>query len=46
MAGLWRIDVCKPQAGNRKYFYVDLTGVPGLIWLSREKTVAFGAVAK
>ena len=46
IAGLWRIDVCKPQAGNRKYFYVDLTGVPGLIWLSSEKTVSFAMAAE
>ena len=45
-AGLWRIDAEKPKKGSRKYFYLDLTGVPGLLWLSKEKTVAFGAAAK
>ena len=40
-AGLWRIDISKPEKGNRRYFYLDITGVPGLIWLSREKTVNF-----
>ena len=45
-AVLWRIDAEKPEKGSRKYFYLDLTGVPGLLWLSKEKTVAFGAAAK
>ena len=45
-AGLWRIDAEKPEKGSRKYFYLDLTGVPGLLWLSKEKAVAFGAAAK
>ena len=40
-AGLWQIDILKPERGHRKYFYLDVTGVPGLIWLSREKTVEF-----
>lgn len=39
--GLWQIDVTKPLRGYRRYFYIDLTGVPGLLWLSREKTVSF-----
>jgi hypothetical protein len=39
--GLWQIDIFKPKRGNRKYFYLDLTGVHGLLWLSREKTVEF-----
>jgi hypothetical protein len=43
---LWQIDILKPQRGYRKYFYLDLTGVPGLLWLSKEKTVAFGDAAK
>ena len=41
VAGLWQIDILKPQRGYRKYFYLDLTGVPGLLWLSRDKTVTF-----
>ena len=40
-AGLWRIDILKPERGHRKYFYLDVTGVPGLVWLSKDKTVAF-----
>lgn len=39
--GLWQIDVTKPLRGYRRYFYIDLTGVPGLLWLSRDKTVTF-----
>ena len=46
VAGLWQIDILKPQRGYRKYFYLDLTGVPGLLWLSKEKTFAFGDAAK
>ena len=40
-AGLWRIDILKPEKGHRKYFYLDVTGVPGLVWLSKKKTVEF-----
>jgi hypothetical protein len=40
-SGLWQIDILKPERGYRRYFYLDITGVPGLIWLSREKTVEF-----
>ena len=35
--GLWRIDVRKLE----RTCWIDLTGVPGLLWLSKEKTVSF-----
>ncbi len=35
--GLWRIDVRELE----RSCWIDLTGVPGLLWLSREKTVSF-----
>lgn len=41
-AGLWRIDLGMPAKGPRRYFQLDLTGTPGFLWLSREKTVSFG----
>jgi hypothetical protein len=41
VAGLWRIDLSWPKFGSRKYFQLDLVGVPGFLWLSKEKTVMF-----
>ena len=38
-AGLWRVDF-RPKAAAPKSFRLDLTGVPGLLWLSKEKTVS------
>ena len=40
-AGLWRIDLSWPKFGPRRYFQLDLVGVPGFLWLSKEKTVMF-----
>ena len=37
MPGLWRIDIRK----HVRACWIDLTGVPGLLWLSKEKTVSF-----
>ena len=38
--GLWGFAVRPPTAAP-KSFRLDLTGVPGLLWLSKEKTVSF-----
>ena len=35
--GLWRVDIRKLE----RTCWIDLTGVPGLLWLSKEKTVSF-----
>ena len=39
--GLWRLDVTKPLRGTRKYFQLDFTGAPALLWLSPEKFVSY-----
>ena len=39
--GLWRLDVTRATRGVRKYFQLDFTGAPALLWLSPEKTVAY-----
>jgi hypothetical protein len=37
VSGLWHLDV----ESNERSCFIDITGVPGLLWLSREKTVSF-----
>ena len=44
-AGLWRVDF-RPPVAAPKSFRLDLTGVPGLLWLSKEKTVSFSPEAE
>lgn len=39
--GLWRLDVTRAARGARKYFQLDFTGAPALLWLSPEKVVAY-----
>lgn len=39
--GLWRLDITKPSRGARRYFQLDFTGLPALLWLSPEKFVSY-----
>ena len=39
--GLWRLDVTRAARGARKYFQLDFTGAPALLWLSPEKFASY-----